>query len=376
MKVGVGVSSERISLQAGMQAAAEAVAAAGPTKLAIVAVTSNYDCAAVLAGAQSILGDIKFVGASCAGLFTPHGLFERAVGILTLSGEDISANTVLTDGRQVGAKTAGQQTGQGLLANGATSGTIIAFADSFDGRGTQLLDALYDSAGPEFSYFGGGTGDSRKFSNSFQLTEQGLFTQGVSTALIRGCKTFNTVGHGWIPTGSPLVVTRAEDRVVFELDGRAAFDVYAERLGGVSGDSFAETAMRHPLGICYGPDRFIVRDPLQIVHGNALQFISSVPNQAVAYIMKPKDDPAFTVASGLAQQALGEIAEPRFALISYCVSRSTLLGSRYKDEINSLIGPFVRQVPFLGLLASGEIGPYSGVPQFHNKSISLLMGGK
>ncbi|MCD4689817.1 MAG: FIST C-terminal domain-containing protein, partial [Desulfuromonadaceae bacterium] len=247
---------------------------------------------------------------------------------------------------------------------------------SFDGQGTQLLDGLYDTVGPEFCYFGGGTGNCLDFSNSRQMTERGLVSQGVSASSIRGCRMSAGVGHGWVPSGSPLVVTRAEGRVVFELDGRAALDVYAERLVGISSDSLAETFMRYPLGICYGPDRFIVRDPLRVFQDTALQFISDVPSQAVAYIMEPKPDPGYTMASSLSQKALGELAKPRFALISYCVSRVALLGSGYQAEIRSLVAPFGGQVPFLGLLASGEIGAYADVPQFHNKSISLLMGGE
>jgi hypothetical protein len=316
------------------------------------------------------------VGASCAGFFSQQGLFEQGVAVLTLAGEDLSVNTALIEDQNVDAGIVGQRIGKTLLTADAADGAVICFADSFDGQGTQLLDGLYDTVGPDFCYFGGGTGNSRDFSNSRQMTERGLVSQGVSASLISGCRISSGVGHGWVPSGAPLVVTRAEDRVVFELDGRAALDVYAGRLGGIAADSFAEIAMRHPLGICYGPDRFIVREPLQIVQGDALQFISDVPTQAVAYIMKPEADPSFTIASGLAQQALAELEKPRFALISYCISRMTLLGSGCLDEIRSLVGSFGGQVPFLGVLASGEIGAYADVPQFHNKSISLLMGGE
>jgi hypothetical protein len=342
----------------------------------MVLATSDYDCSAVLAGARSALGNSQIVGASCAGFFSQQGLFEQGIAVLTLAGEDLSVSTALIEDQNVDAGIVGQRIGETLLSADTADGAIICFADSFDGQGTQLLDGLYDTVGPEFRYFGGGTGNSRDFSNSRQMTERGLVSQGVSASLLRGCRMSSGVGHGWVPSGSPLVITRAEGRVVFELDGRAAFDVYAERLDGITDASFAETAMRYPLGICYGPDRFIVREPLQVVQGDALQFISDVPSQAVAYIMKPAADPGYTIASDLAQKVLAKLNKPRFALISYCISRSILLGSECLDEIRSLVSPFGGQVPFLGMLASGEIGAYADVPQFHNKSISLLMGGE
>jgi hypothetical protein len=376
MRVGVGVSCEKLSWQAGLQAATAAVTRSGQAKLAIVLATSHYDCTAVLAGARSALGKSQLVGASCAGFFSEQGIFEQGIAVLTLAGEELSVSTALIEDKNVDAGIVGQRIGETLLAADGSDGAVICFADSFEGQGTQLLDALYDTVGPNFSYFGGGAGNSRDLSTSWQMTERGLVSQGISASLLRGCRLSGGVGHGWVPSGSPLVITRAEGRVVYELDGRAALDVYAERLGGIAVDSFAETFMRHPLGICYGPDRFIVRDPLQVVQDTSLQFISDVPSQAVAYIMKPEADPTFSIASGLAQQALAELEKPRFALISYCISRLTQLGSGYQDEIRSLVGPFAGQVPFLGFLASGEIGAYADVPQFHNKSISLLMGGE
>lgn len=376
MRVGVGVSCEKLPWQAGLQAATAAVTRSGQAKLAIVLATSHYDCTEVLAGARSALGRSQLVGASCEGFFSEQGFFEKGIAVLTLAGEELSVSTALIEGQNIDAGIVGQRIGETLLTADSSDGAVICFADSFEGQGTQLLDALYDTVGAEFSYFGGGAGNSRDSSNSWQMTERGLVSQGISASLIRGCRLSSGVGHGWVPSGSPLVITRAEGRVVFELDGRAALDVYAERLGGIADDTFADTFMRHPLGICYGPDRFIVREPLQIVQDAALQFISDVPNQAVAYIMKFEADPTFSIASGLAQQALAELKKPCFALISYCISRLTQLGSGYQDEIRSLVGPFAGQVPFLGLLASGEIGAYADVPQFHNKSISLLMGGE
>ncbi len=376
MRVGVGISSEDVSWQAGVQAASAAVIESGTATLAIVVGTVHYEWPEVMAGVQSILGDTKLVGASCAGFFSSAGIFFQGIAVLALAGSELAAETALIDARHFDVDQLGRHLGQTLLTNDAGDGAVLCFPDSLDGQVCQFVDALYDAAGPEFRYFGGATGDGWRILTSWQGTDQGLVCQGLSAALLRGCQLAGGVAHGWVPQGPPLVVTRAKGRVVFELDGRPAFDVYAERLGGFVSGSFAETAMRHPLGVCYGPEHFIVRDPLRVVNGTALQFISAIPNQSVAYIMKPEPDPDFMIARNLAEKVVAQLAKPGFALISYCISRYMVLGEAHKDEIHSLLYPLKGQIPFLGILAYGEVGAYADVPQFHNKSISLLMGGE
>jgi len=376
VKVGIGVSCEELSWQAGLLAAADAVAGSGLPELAVVVATPNYDCEALLAGAKSVLGESRLVGASCAGFFTLNGIYERGVGVLTVAGKGLTANSALIANKTVDPESSGQKLAEALLTDDTSNGGIICFPDGFGGQNASFVDALYDAAGPEFSYVGGGTGDDLQFNISRQMTDQGVACGGVAAALLSGCSLYSEAGHGWVPTGPPLVVSQAEGKVVYELDGRAAFEVYAERLGGVTEETFAEIAMRHPLGVAYGPDRYIVRDPVQVVDGTGIQFATEIPSRAVAYIMQPKNDPTYSCASELAGKVLARVGKPRFALASYCISRALLLGDGYQEEIASLLAPFGEDVAVLGMLAFGEVGAYVGVPQFHNKSISLLVGGE
>ncbi len=374
MKAGVGISCEEDARQAGARAAMAAVDKSGPAVVGIVVGAGHYDGDEVMAGVRSVLGSARLVGASCAGFFSSQGVFSRGIAVLSLSGVELVGETACVGADHPDVQETGRILGRELLQSGKGQGAILCFPDSFEGQVSQLVDSLYDTLGPEFLYFGGGAGDGWKILDSWQGTEKRIVSQGVAAALLGGCRFVGGVAHGWVPEGAPLVVTRAKGRVIFELDGRSAFDVYAERLGGFAAESFAETAMRHPLGICYGPERFIIRDPLQVINGTAIQFISAIPNQTVAYIMKPREDYDLAMGRQLSERVLDQLQKADFALISYCISRSLLMGEACKKELSALVDP-LGSIPYLGFMAYGEIGSYGDAPQFHNKSISLLIGG-
>ncbi len=375
MKAGIGISCDAGAWQAGAQAARAAVVHPGTATVGIVVGAGDYDWAEVFAGVRSVMGKARLVGASCAGFFVPQGVFSRGVAVLFLAGNELVAETACVDARYQDVRETGRVLGRGLLQSGIRKGAILCFPDSFEGQVSQLVDNLYDTVGPEYVYFGGGTGDGWKVLDSWQGTEKRVTCQGAAAALLDGRCFVGGVAHGWVPEGAPLVVTRAKGRVVFEMDGRSAFDVYAERLGGVAAESFAETAMRHPLGICYGPQHFIIRDPLQVINGTAIQFISAIPNRSVAYIMKPREENDLTMARKLTEGVVSRLKAADFALIGYCISRSLLMGETYKKELFALVQP-LGTIPYLGFLTYGEIGSYGDAPQFHNKSISLLIGGE
>lgn len=376
MKIGIGISSNPVAWEAGQEAARQALCGSGAAVLGILLITDQYEPRAVLASVRSALGGAKIVGACTAGIFSADECLEQGVGILTLAGEGLTATTVLENYADGDAWIAGLRLGQQLLAAGQQQGTLICFPDGLTGNITRLLEGLYNAAGPDFVYGGGGTGDNLRFLRTCQLTEQDVSAHAVAAALLQGVTMAEGVAHGWEAAGAPLIVTNAKGKIVYELDGRPAFEVYSERLGGVTPDRFADFAMRYPLGVSYGFGQFVIRDPLRLMPDRSMEFVTEVPNRAVAYIMKPRADRDFELATELTHRTLANLAAvPRFALVNYCVSRSLLLGPGYRDEIRALLRPLGSGFPVLGSLAFGEIGSYYQVPQVHNKSIGLLVGG-
>ncbi|MGQ9755788.1 MAG: FIST signal transduction protein [Desulfotomaculales bacterium] len=374
VKAGIGYSRRRDGGEAGREAARQACAQVGKPALAFLFTTEEYDQAAVLSQVLEDTRGARLVGACGAGIVTPEGVLREGVGVLALAGE-VEAATALVSFAPEEPEATGRRLGEALLsASSAPEGTVIVFPDGLAGNIAGMLRGLYDVAGPDFKCVGGGTGDNLRFMATCQMTEAGVASNAVAAALIAGCSFGLGVGHGWKPVGSPLIITRARDRVIYELDERPATAVYAQRVGDLDVERFPEYGMRHPLGIADASGRFIIRDPLLARPDGSIQLMTEVPSRAVAYLMQYEREELLGVTQEVAAAAKGQVRKPRFALAFHCVSRSLLLGYGVGERIiREALG---ESVPFLGLLTFGEVAPYDDAPLFHNKTLVVAVGGE
>jgi hypothetical protein len=377
MKIGTGYSRVLPSREAGGRAAVQALKGSGPRPaVTFVFTTEGYDQEQVLDSVRSEVGDSRVIGASGAGIVTSEGIFADGVNVMVIAGPGIEAVTAIEDFRPEAPGETGKRLGHKLLAaNAATGGTVFVFPDGLAGNIALMLRGLYEVMGPDFKYAGGGTGDNLRFLKTYQFTESGVASGAVAAALLTGVTVGTGVGHGWEPVGSPLVITRAEDKFIHEFDERPAFSVYSERLGGIEPARFPEYGLRHPLGIVDAAGRFVIRDPLRVLSGGTLELVTEVPPRAVAYLMEGRMEKLAEAAREVFRAALSAAGEPGFALFFDCVSR-VLLTRGAVDDVRIGREAFGPAVPVAGMLTFGEVGAYADVPLFHNKALVAAIGGQ
>jgi hypothetical protein len=375
VKAGIGFSRVPSSKKAGAEAAREAGRLLEKPALTFLFTTEGYDQKEVLEGVLSQTGATCLGGACGAGIVTPQGIYREGVAVLALGGDGISAVTDLVAFVDSDPKKTGKRLGNNLLGKASVrTGTVFVFPDGLANHISEMLCGLYDVLGPEFQYVGGGTGDNLRFMKTYQMTEHGVASSSVAAALVAGCSFGIGIGHGWKSVGAPLIITKARGRVLYELDEQPAFEVYSRRLGGLTPENFAEVGAKHPLGITDASGRFIIRGPLWVLPGGAIQLVTDVPSRAVAYLMTAEREDLLRAARDVATTALQAVRVPRFALVFDCVSRSLLLGNGCEEVaiIRETLGP----LPFVGFLTFGEVAPYDDVPLFHNKSLVIAVGGE
>lgn len=222
---------------------------------------------------------------------------------------------------------------------------------------------------------GGGAGDNLRFYRTYQFTEERVCTDAVAAAVVAGVATEVGIGHGWIPTGEPVVVGDVEGKRVLEIDGRRARDGYAEHVGPIDPDSFAEIGMRCPLGFPDLSGNYVIRDPMRLEEDGTITFVTEVPARAVGYVMKGEPDQLIRAAGGVARTVRQRFEQVRFVLCFDCISRYLLMGERFKNELAEIRNAVDSGVPVLGALTFGEVGCFSAVPVFHNKTVAILAGG-
>jgi len=377
MRVGVGYSFHAESREAARRAARRAVEQSGRPVLTFLFTTAGYSQEEILETVTAETGTAKLAGAAGGGIITAEGVKRRGVEVITLAGESLRAHTALVSISSRRPDETGRRLAELLLNEGCDApGTVFLFPDGLAGNTARILRGVYDILGPRFNYAGGGTGDGLHAAANRQITEAGVTGGAVAAALLTGCSFATGLEHGYEPFGPPLLLTKTNGKMVFEIDEQPAFQVYSRLLGGIADREFYTYAARHPLGILDSTGNAVIRDPFRLGADGSMEFVSEVPSHAVAHLMRCTTRDGFTRAARRAlARAEKSLPSPRCALIFNCLSRFTTMKQQIDRELKTIRG-LLGEVPLAGFLSLGEVGNYAGGPPlWHNKTFLIALGG-
>jgi len=211
------------------------------------------------------------------------------------------------------------------------------------------------------------------------LHDDTLVSQGsVGFALDGGYRFETVLAHGCRPVGPPLLVTRSEGNVVYELGGRPAYSELNEVLIAIgeeernrfmraphigirplesnSGENGSDSLIRGVMSV--DPDAGAIAVSDTIGEGEMLQFQSRDRQYA-----HDQMESALKLAGSFESQVLG-------ALLFDCTARGLHLFQRADHDIELVHGLWP-DLPVAGCFAAGEIGPVCGLPYIHGLSASI-----
>ena len=155
----------------------------------------------------------------------------------------------------------------------------------------------------------------------------------------------------FVSSGRQFVITAADadQRIVWELDGRAAAEVYAEAVGcGI--DQLADKAfMSHPLGLMIDGMPWI-RSPQQVVDGRGIKFYCQILPRMEVDLMNGTD------LIGDTRAALKSAADDLGGTVSGAVMFNCIL-RRLEIDARGLQEPFIEAIgaiPTAGFHTYGE----------------------
>lgn len=193
--------------------------------------------------------------------------------------------------------------------------------------------------------------------------------------VLHGVEARLEVVRGWDPASPGYVVTRAEGKVLHEIDGRPAVDWY-RRFFTVGGRlaPLPETAWRFPL---------IIEGPAPERNGlyRSMRFFDE-PAGAVTLWGEVHDGDRIRLGMGneasLVERA-GTLAgtagggAPEAAILYSCVGREVVLGDGAAGEAAAVYRA-LEGAPLSGFFSFGEIGPTpGGGPAFYNQTAILIL---
>lgn len=206
---------------------------------------------------------------------------------------------------------------------------------------------------PLLSFVGGSAGDglTTPYSNRVHHGDR-TSGNGASLLLLETARPFHILKTtNYEPTDREFVVTRAEPgrRIIRELDGRPAAEVYAECLDVPVAALGAQVFMNHPIGLMIDGEPWL-RSLSRVIDGNALMCACEVIEGMRVSLMRGRDMVADT-ASAL-DRAAATLGTPiSGGLMFNCVYRMMELQMAGQEEPYAQL---LRRFPLAGMQTMGE----------------------
>ncbi|MEX3621482.1 FIST signal transduction protein [Viridibacillus arvi] len=241
----------------------------------------------------------EVVGLTTTGEIGPSGFLEnglvamsfaKSIGqISTVLMNDISKypifsrNDLISSAKHIGINLNSQSLEKEGLALVFPNGLIAA-----EEKMLSIVNSIFPHEG--FPVFGATAGDDAKFIETFVSLNGEVSSKGGVVIFMKPTVDFVMLKENiFTSTGKSMKITKAdtEQRVVYELDGKKATTVYANRLG-VKENELDRYFMTNPLGRRFNNEIFIA-SPFQILPNGTIQFYCQVFQDSIVEILEPKN---------------------------------------------------------------------------------------
>ncbi|MBE6876568.1 MAG: diguanylate cyclase [Ruminococcus sp.] len=234
---------------------------------------------------------------------------------------------------------------------------------------TGFCDEL-EKLSQEIKIFGGGAFSSDMDNEACVFSKNGEYSTASVVFLLMGGEDLHiTTMHvtGWKPLGKKFLVTKAEGSILYELDGKPAYDAYYKYLNIGNDEHFFNNTLEFPFFYEHHGLN-ILRAPIASNEDGSLTMTSNMEENVVARIAY--GDPR-TILENIRRsgQKIREF-QPDMIRVYSCAARRTFWGM---DEISKETLPFQSVAPTSGFYTSGEFLRTNGFVNQHN--VTLVVAG-
>lgn len=214
--------------------------------------------------------------------------------------------------------------------------------------------------------FGGVAGQINEATPAYIFSNAGGFSNGSVICVLFGGESLHvetTKISGWKPLGKTFTVTRADGNVLWELDGRPAFEAYSKYLNIENDYYFYSNTLEFPL-FYHSDGEYVQRTPLACSEEGALLLATDLrvgESTRISY----GDPQAIMDGVKACTSRLSKFC-PETLFMYSCVARRSFWG---EEEVNKETKPFNTLAPTAGFYTSGEILRANEAVQLHNATI-------
>jgi hypothetical protein len=364
----------------------------GPADLYLLYSSVAYDSESLNAMLGDLAGDTPIHGGtSCKGVMSHRGVAVeqgRGLGLAGLRAPDgaFGVGSAAIDGQP---KRAARQALQEALAQSGRVGEVprMIWVTGEPGHEERFIEGLEELVGSNVPIMGGSAADNEVAGQWHQFANGEVLSGSlVVTVLFSSTPIGFSFHSGYEPTENRGTVTRAEGRVLHEIDGEPAAQLYNEWTEGAieedlqeGGSVLAKTTL-HPLGRkvgeVEGTPYYKLSHPEQVTEGGALTLFTEVEEGEDLVCMTGTADSLTSRAGRVAEAAqempFGADHELTGALVTYCGGCMLAVEERL-DEVAAGLDEELEGAPYLGMFTFGEQGCFLGEENQHaNLMISVV----
>ena len=370
--VGVGHSQSLSTSEAAERATLMAMGNAGIAKadLAIVFATLNYqtEYEHLYQAVHSNANCAELIGCSGMSVLTSAGEFEEepTLAVMVIRSDQLSAVSFSARGT---AAEVGEQIQKDIQSGRDDDSLLVIFPDVRTVNPAELVKHIGDD-GTELPLVGAAVSGDATGAQMYHWSGEEATEGGLTGILLTG--DFNTeigVAQGCQPVGRPREVTRAEGRVIFELDDEPALENFKGTLQLLTQEDIRRSGGTVFVGIAMDPENrnpirgdFLIRNLVgineehdalavseEVTEGQLVQFHLRNPNAAAEEIQ--------VILTRLAEKTRQH--PPAFGLYFNCLGRGKGLYGVANHDI-SVIQEKFPGLPVIGFFGNSEFAPIGG----------------
>lgn len=330
----------------------------------------------------------RVLAASCAGVVGREGPGESIhdVALMGISGEGFTVSHV--DGL-FGSTSfdKGVELARGLQGSPKPVRMIYLLASGIDIANDRVIAGIESVLGPDVTIFGATSSDQMQGVATFQAVDgttyqHGAFAVGIWDPTLE-VDTHAT--HGFVASGDPLTVTRAEGNRIIELDGRPAWPEFTRRLGleasAMEGDTIPIGALAEALPPAlateYGNDHLLRVVTHHTEDGRLIYATDSTPGTRLWLTVRDEDRIFADMDRMLGVMRRHRAGQHPVAVFQAdCLARGRRLFNRVMKEelVHRMQQPFAKDgsvPPWFGMYGFGEYARLGGRNTYHNYTTAL-----
>jgi len=321
------------------------------------------------------------------GFHTNNG---RALALMGISSSRITFGVGGADINQFSSpREAGKEAIRKAIQNAGKEGESpqIILITASPGNEESVLQGIEDVIGKNVPIIGGSSGDNDLSGKWKQFVNNKVYSNGVAlTAIFTNLKIGWGYEAGYLRTSRNGTITKAEGRVIYEIDNQPAAEIYNEWTDGVisekletGGNILSETTF-HPLAKIVqnnGEEHYISIHPLSVNPPNkSLTVFANVEEGDKVMLMYGNWEVLLNRAQSTPHKVMENNnilpGEAYFGVYTFCAGTMLAIPESERNKIPLLISTEIGNVPFIGTFTFGEQGPI-GESNYHGNLVNSII---